>query len=232
MSTVCQVVYLAFTTGYAPATGRQTTRVEVADEAIRLARLLRTLMPQRTELVPLLALMLLQHARRDTRTGPDGHLVLLPDQDRAAWHHEEIDEALRLLEPMMTSSWTGTTAEYFLQALIAAEHAVAPTAVDTRWDRIAGHYAELEALTGSPVVRLNRAVAVAEAEGAAAGLAIADQLELDEYHYLHSTRGELLRRLGRLDEARAAYGRALELVHDDAERRLLERKVVELGPGS
>ena len=230
MSTVCQVVYLAFTTGYAPATGRQTTRVEVADEAIRLARLLRTLMPQRTELVPLLALMLLQHARRDTRTGPDGHLVLLPDQDRAAWHHEEIDEALRLLEPMMTGSWTGTTAEYFLQALIAAEHAVAPTAADTRWDRIAGHYADLEALTGSPVVRLNRAVAVAEAEGPAAGLVLLDGLSeaLPRNHRLAGVRGVLLADVGRVEEARAALQQALALCRNEVEAEHLRARLSRL----
>ena len=132
--------------------------------------------------------------------------MLLPDQDRAAWHHEEIDEALRLLEPMMAGVWSGVTAEYFLQALIAAEHAVAPTAADTHWARIAAHYAELEALTGSPVVRLNRAVAVAEAEGPTAGLALLDGLVevLPRSHRLAGIRGVLLAEIGRVAEARAA----------------------------
>ena len=186
---VADVAYLAFTAGYAPGSGPDVLRVEVAGEAIRLVRVLRTVLPyDDVEVDALLALMLLQHSRRDARV-VDGRLVLLPDQDRSRWDLADIAEALGLLRP-----WVGAPASpYLLQALIAAEHAIAVTAGDTDWDRIVQRYAELEALTGSPVVRLNRAVAVAEASGPAAGLSVLDGLTLPG-HRLPATRAELLAR--------------------------------------
>ena len=165
--------------------------------------------------------MLLHDARRGARFR-DGELVLLDDQDPALWDAGQIAAGTALLDRALALHGHGP---YVVQAAIAALHAQQPR----DWPQIAALYGELARLTGSPVVELNRAAAVAEAQGAAAGLAIADGLELDDYRYLHTTRAELLRRLGRDDEARDAYGRALELVHDDAERRLLERRFAELG---
>ncbi len=212
------VAYLAFTAGYAPGSGEDVLRAEQAAEAIRLARMLREVAPTSVELDSLLALMLLQHSRRDSRVDEHGGLVLLPDQDRERWHHEEIDEAVALLTP-----WTGAPGSpYLLQALIAAEHAIAHTAADTDWPRVATRYLELEQLTGSPVVRLNRAVAVAEADGPLAGLALLDGLELPG-HRLPAVRGQLLLRLDRTAEARAELERALALCGNDAERATLER---------
>lgn len=229
LAAVLTAVYLAFTAGYAPASGSDATRVALAGEAVRLVRILRRLLP-RPELDALLALMLLQHARRDARTDGNGRLVLLPDQDRSRWRQAEIGEGLRLLEPMLPHAWSGPAGEYFLQALIAAEHAVAGRAADTRWDRIAGHYAELEAHTGSPVVRLNRAVAVAEAEGSAAGLALLDGLEvlLPDSHRLAAVRGALLADLGHDQAARAAYAEALELCGHDLEAEHLRDRLAAL----
>ena len=222
-------VYLAFTAGYAPGSGPDATRVALAGEAIRLVRTLRRLLP-RPEVDALLALMVLQHARRDARTDTAGRLVLLPDQDRSRWRSDEVDEGLALLEPMLHRSWSGVTGEYFLQALIAAEHAMAARAEDTRWDRIAAHYAELERLTRSPVVRLNRAVAVAEADGPAAGLALLDGLEaaLPRSHRLAAVRGALLADLGRTESARAAYAVALELCGNDLEAEHLRGRLAAL----
>ena len=185
----------------------------------------------------LLALMLLQHSRRDARVRRDGadvSLVLLPDQDRARWHHDEIAEALRLLGSALASEAPdGRTRELSLQAMIAAEHATAPTAADTRWDRIAATYAELEGLTGSAVVRLNRAVAVAEAEGPTAGLALLDEhldARLPGSHRLPATRAVLLERAGRSQAAAAAYDLAVERCANDAERRHLLAARAALGP--
>ena len=217
---VADVAYLAFTAGYAPGSGPDVLRVEVAGEAIRLVRVLRTVLPyDDVEVDALLALMLLQHSRRDARA-VDGRLVLLPDQDRSRWDLSDITEGLNLLRP-----WVGAPASpYLLQALIAAEHAVAPAARDTNWDRIVQRYSELEALTGSPVVRLNRAVAVAEASGPAAGLSVLDGLTLAG-HRLPATRAELLVRSGRLDEARTAYDEAIGRCANLAERaHLIERR--------
>ena len=230
LETVCRVIYLAFTVGYAPVSGAEVTRVEVAAEAIRLARLLRELLPGRPELDALLALMLLQHARRDARIDESGRLVLLPAQDRSSWHHDEITEGLALLKPMMSAQWSGTAAGYFLQALIAAEHALAARAEDTRWDRIAAHYAELERLTGSPVVRLNRAVAVAEAEGPAAGLRLLEGLEdsLPRSHRLAAVRGALLADLGEQVLARQAYQQALALCGNEVEAEHLRTRISQL----
>ena len=173
--------------------------------------------PRRTAL---LALMLLHDARREARFA-DGELVLLAEQDRSLWDNEQIADGRALLDRAIALGGRGP---YVLQAAIASLHA--EDASD--WAEIAALYGQLAELTGSPVVELNRAVAIAEAERAAAALGMVDELELDGYHYLHSTRAELLRRLGRADEARAAYEHALELVDDDAERRLLERRLGEL----
>jgi RNA polymerase sigma-70 factor (ECF subfamily) len=216
VGTAADVAYLAFTAGYAPASGPDLLRPDLAGEAVRLVRLLRELAPGRSELDALLALVLLQHARRDARVGPDGELVLLPDQDRSLWHHDEITEALTLL----TLHTAAPPAPYLLQALVAAEHAVAPRPEDTDWSRIAARYAELEQLTGSPVVRLNRAVAVAEADGPLAGLALLEGLELPG-HRLPGVRAELLARADRPADAREAYDEALALCANEAEARHL-----------
>jgi RNA polymerase sigma factor (sigma-70 family) len=225
---ILAVIYLAFTAGYAPGSGPDATRVQLAGEAIRLARLLRSLLPG-AELDALLALMVLQHSRRDARTDAAGDLILLPDQDRSRWHRDEIAEGLALLESVRSAS-PATPSAYLLQALIAADHATAATAAATRWERIAAHYAELEALTGSPVVRLNRAVAVAEAAGPAAGLRLLDGLdaELPRSHRLPAVRARFLTGLGRLTEARAAYEVALTLCGHEPEARQLRRRLAEL----
>ena len=220
---VADVAYLAFTTGYAPGSGEDVLRADVAAEAIRLVRVLRSLLPEtfagRPELDALLALMLIQHSRRDARVR-DGRLVLLPDQDRERWHHEEAVEAFDLLTPLVDAE----PAPYLLQALIAAEHAVARTPADTDWPRVAARYRELEELTASPVVRLNRAVAVAEADGPHAGLALLDGVVLAG-HRLPAARAELLARAGRLDEARTSYDEAIGRCTNLAERaHLIERR--------
>ena len=229
---VAAIARLAFTAGYAPGSGADVLRPDVAGEAIRLVRVLRVTLAASGATVPddlardldaLLALMLLQHARRDARVRYDGdrpRLVLLPDQDRSRWRSDEIGEALDLLRPHVLAPGS----PYLLEALIAAEHAVAPSPAATDWVRIAARYSELEDLTGSPVVRLNRAVAVAEADGALAGLALLDGLDLPG-HRLPAVRGELLLRAGRDPEARAAFARALELCGNDAERAHLEERL-------
>jgi RNA polymerase sigma-70 factor (ECF subfamily) len=217
---VADVAYLAFTAGYAPGSGPDLVRVSLAGEAIRLVRVLRSLLsPGWVELDALLALMLLQHSRRDARVSGSG-LVLLPDQDRARWHADEVAEALELLRP-----WVGAPpSPYLLQGLIAAEHAIARRPEDTAWDRIVLRYEELESLTGSPVVRLNRAVAVAEASGPEAGLVLLDGLVLPG-HRLPATRAELLARAGRLDEARVSFDEAIGRCANLAERaHLIERR--------
>jgi len=220
VDTAAQIAYLAFTAGYAPGSGADVVRADLAGEAVRLVRVLREVAPGCPELDALLALMLLQHARRDARVGPDGGLVLLPDQDRSRWRRDEITDAVGLLTPLADA----LPAPYLLQALIAAEHAIAPTAGDTDWPRIAARYRELEELTGSPVVRLNRAVAVAEADGPLAGLALLEGLDLPG-HRLPGARGELLLRAGRYDEARDAFDRAVGLCDHEAERHhLLTRR--------
>jgi predicted RNA polymerase sigma factor len=220
---VASVAYLAFTAGYAPGTGPDVTRTSLAGEGIRLTRVLRELLPGEPALDALLALMLLQHSRRDARTGDDGLPVLLPDQDRNRWHRDEVVEALGLLAALARQRLDGVAGEYLLQALIASEHAIARTAADTRWDRIAERYGELERLTGSPVVRLNRAVAVAESAGPGAGLALLDGLDEDlpHSHRLPAVRAELLSRSGDHEAARTAYGIAIERCANEAERSLL-----------
>ncbi|ROS23787.1 RNA polymerase sigma factor [Cellulomonas sp. PhB150] len=225
LDAVATVLYLMFTSGYQPGSGPATLRMDLGDEAIRLVRQLSLLLPGRSVLSSLLALMLLQHSRRDTRLSSSGEIVLLPDQDRSRWHGAEIAEAVALLaaRPVPDDAATAGSQlaqEYRLQALIAAEHATAPSSADTRWARICTLYASLEDLTGSPVVRLARAVAVAEAYGPGAGLALLDGLDeaLPRHHRLPAVRAELLVRAGDLTAAAAEYERALTLVTNDAER--------------
>jgi predicted RNA polymerase sigma factor len=225
---VSDVAYLAFTAGYAPGSGPDVLRADVAGEAIRLVRVLRDLLPESDpEVDALLALMLLQHSRRDARVD-GGRLVLLPDQDRSRWHGEEIAEAVTLLTPLTDAA----PAPYLLQALVAAEHAIAPTADETDWSRIVARYDELLGLGDSPVVRLNRAVAVGEADGPLAGLAALEGLTAEELpgHRLPAARAELLARAGRTDEARAAYDQAVERCANEAERAHLEERRAVLSP--
>jgi RNA polymerase sigma-70 factor (ECF subfamily) len=214
LSSVLEVVYLIFNEGY-------SGRGDLAAEALRLGRALVELMPDEPEVHGVLALMLLHHARRDARFA-DGELVLLADQDSALWDAAQIAEGRSVLDRALALHGRGP---YVVQAAIASLHTDEPR----DWPQIAALYGELSRLTDSPVVQLSRAVAVAEADGPEAGLAIADRLPLEDYRYWHATRGELLGRLGRKEEARDAYGRAVALVHDDAERRLLERRLAELG---
>jgi RNA polymerase sigma factor (sigma-70 family) len=216
------VAYLAFTAGYAPPSGAEVVRPQLAGEGIRLARLLRDLLPGRVDLDGLLALMLLQHSRRDARM-QDGRLVLLPDQNRGQWHADDITEAFELLTPHAAAPGT----PYLVQALIAAEHAIAPHPDATDWPRIVARYDELVALSDSPVVRLNRAVAVAEADGPHAGLRALDGVELPG-HRLPGIRGELLARVGRPDEARVELTRAVELCDNEPEREHLAGRLASL----
>jgi RNA polymerase sigma-70 factor, ECF subfamily len=211
---VLAVVYLIFNEGYGG-------RGELVAEALLLGRALAELMPDEPEVHGLLAMMLLLDARREARFR-GGDLVLLADQDRSLWDTAQIADGRAVLDRALALRGRGP---HLLQAAIASLHADEPR----DWPQIAALYGELSRLTGSPVVELSRAVAVAESEGPEAGLGIVDRLDLDDYRYLHSTRGELLRRLGRTEEAREAYRRALALVHHDAERRLLERRLAELG---
>ena len=229
LDVVATVIYLIFTAGYQPGPRDRGLRVDLGDEAIRLARLLDHLLPGRPVVRALLALMLLQHSRRDARADADGSLILLPDQDRAQWHRADIGEGVALLEGLLPG--TGQAEEYRLQALIAAEHATAPTAADTHWSEVADLYGHLEALTGSPVVRLARAVAVSEAFGPVAGLALLEGLDADlpHHHRLPAVRAELLLRAGRDHDAAVAFGQALDLVRSDAERRHLEARLASLG---
>ena len=213
LAAVLAVVYLIFNEGYAG-------RGELTAEALRLARALAELMPDEPEVHGLLAMMLLLDARREARFR-DGELVLLADQDRSLWDGEQIAAGRAVLDRALALHGRGP---YVVQAAIASLHADEPR----DWPQIAALYGELARLTDSPVVELSRAVAVAEADGPAAGLELVERLALEDYRYLHATRGELLRRLDRTAEAREAYRRALALAHDDAERRLLERRLAEL----
>ena len=213
LAAVLAVVYLIFNEGYGG-------RVDLATEAIRLGRMLASLMPDEPEVRGLLALMLLHDARRDARFA-DGELVLLEDQDRTLWNDAQIAEGRALLDQALALRGRGP---YVLQAAIASVQTDDP--ID--WTEVAALYGELARLTGSPVVELNRAVAVAEVDGPEAALRIVEGLALDDYQYLHSTRAELLGRLGRTGEARAAYRRAVELATAEPERRFLERRLAEL----
>ena len=214
LAAVLAVVYLVFNEGWGGG------RVDLAAEAIRLCRALAELMPDEGEILALLALMLLHDARRDARTR-DGEVVLLDDQDRALWDDEQIGEARELIQQAITRGETGA---YALQAAIADLHLHQPR----DWRQIVALYDALSVATGSPVVELNRAVAVAELDGPEAGLAVLDGLDLAHYRYFHSARAELLRRAGRIDEARHAYRRALDLARTDAERRALTEQLGQL----
>jgi RNA polymerase sigma-70 factor (ECF subfamily) len=213
LAAVLAVVYLIFNEGYGG-------RVDLAGEAIRLGRALAELMPDEPEVHGLLALMLLHDSRREARFRDD-ELVLLADQDRSLWDAAKIVEGRTALNRALAMRGRG---QYVLQAAIASLHAEE----SPDWPQIAALYAELAQRTGSPVVELNRAIAVAEAEGPEAGLAILAHLPLEEFHYLHAARGELLRRLGRTAEAQDAYERALALVHSEAERRLIAQRLEEI----
>ncbi|WP_416958133.1 RNA polymerase sigma factor [Nocardioides sp. T5] len=221
LETVAQTAYLAFTAGYAPGTGPDLLRADQAGEAIRLVRVVLGLRPDEPALVALLALMMLQHSRRDARVG-DGRLVLLGDQDRTRWHHDEVAEATRLLaRPELTGPLTPLAASYVLQARIAAEHATAPSAADTRWDRIVGLYDVLLQVVPTPSARLARAVAVAEQHGPAAGLDALEGLDVPESHRPAAVRAELLSRAGDIDAARAAYDQAIAACRNEVEKAFL-----------
>jgi len=226
------VVYLIFNEGYVATSGPQLRRDDLAGEAIRLGRVISTLMPDEPEAAGLLALMLLQHSRRDARTDAEGEVVLIGRQNRAQWHRDEIggvaltQRALRM---------TRTPGRYALEAAIAAVHAQAAAAEDTDWWQIAALYEMLLSVSPSPMAALSRSVAVSMAQGPAAGLALADTIaaegSLAHSHLLHATRADMLGRLGRSQEAAAAYRTAIEQAGNEAEGRLLQRKLADLtGP--
>jgi RNA polymerase sigma-70 factor (ECF subfamily) len=228
LEAVLQVIYLAFNEGYSASSGETLTRADLSSEAIRLGRLLVDLLPE-PEAIGLLALMLLHESRRAARTSPEGDLILIEAQDRSLWNRELITEGIALVRGALASGRYGA---YTLQATLAAVHSSAPTFAATDWPQIVALYDRLLQVTPSPVIELNRAVAVAMRDGPAEGLTLIDALlargELNDYHHTHSARGELLRRLGRAAEARAAYEQALNLAQQGPERRLLERRLAEL----
>jgi RNA polymerase sigma-70 factor (ECF subfamily) len=223
-----RVIYLVFNEGYSASSGASLTRHDMSGEAIRLGRLLLELLPE-PEVGGLLALMLLQESRRPARSSADGELILLADQDRSLWNRRQIAEGVALVERALASRQFGP---YTLQAAIAAVHAEAPTAADTDWAQIVALYDLLLQAAPSPVVALNRAVAVTMQDGPAAGLALIDAIlargELADYHLAHSARADFCRRLGRVDEARVSYERALALARQEPERRFLQRRLAEL----
>jgi RNA polymerase sigma-70 factor, ECF subfamily len=228
LEAVLRVVYLVFNEGYAASSGDSLTRHDLSAEAIRLGRLIVELLPE-PEAQGLLALMLLHESRRSARASADGELILLQDQDRSLWDRDLIAEGTRLVETALSS---GSVGPYSIQAAIAAVHAEAPTAAATDWDEIVGLYDVLLRIDPTPVVELNRAVAVAMRDGPAAGLrlieAILDRGALQDYRLAHAARAELCRRLGRTEEARASFERALALARQEPERRFLERRLAEL----
>ena len=228
LDAVLQVIYLVFNEGYSASSGEALTRSDLSGEAIRLGRLLVQLLPE-PEAIGLLALMLLHESRRASRSTPDGDIILLEDQDRALWNRRLIAEGTALVEQALRSRRFGP---YTIQAAIAAVHAEAPTAAATDWAQIVGLYDALLRLEPSPVIALNRAVAVAMRDGPAVGLELVDAIlergDLANYYLAHSTRAELNRRLGRGEAARAAYERALALTQQEPERRFLERRLGEL----
>jgi RNA polymerase sigma-70 factor, ECF subfamily len=227
LDAVLTVIYLIFNEGYAATRGGPLVRADLCSEAIRLARLVRTLMAPRppSEATALLALMLLQDSRREARLDRSGELVLLEDQDRTLWNRGQIQEAL----PLVEEAFGSVAGPYAIQAAIAAEHCIASRPENTNWQRIVGLYDFLERLHPSPIVSLNRAVAIAMLEGPGRGLDLVGTIsasgELDQYHLLHAVRADLLRRIGRRAEARQNYARALELATNESERRFLERRL-------
>ncbi len=230
LEAVLRVVYLVFNEGYSASSGTALTRHDLSAEAIRLGRLVVELLPA-PEAVGLLALMLLQESRRAARTSPSGEIVLLDDQDRSLWNREQIAEGSRLVRTALESRRFGP---YTLQAAIAAVHAEAPEASATDWAEIVGLYDALLRLDDSPVIELNRAVALAMRDGPAAGLAAIDAIvergDLRDYRLVHAARAEFCRRLGRTAEALAAYRKALALTRQEPERRFIERRIAEIGP--
>ena len=228
LNAVLQVVYLVFNEGYSAAAGTVVTRAELTGEAIRLGRLLAELQPE-PDAIGLLSLMLLQDSRRAARTSPAGELILLEHQDRSLWNRDQISEGAALVKKALQSRRFGA---YTLQAAIAAVHAEAESAAATNWRRIVGLYDQLVRIQPSPVVHLNRAVAIAMCDGPEAGLAQVDALldrgELANYYLAHAARADMCRRLGRTAEARASYGKALALTQQEPERRFLEERIRQL----
>ena len=228
LDTVLQVIYLVFNEGYAASSGDNLTRPDLSREAIRLGRLLVELLPE-PEAVGLLALMLLHELRRDARTNSEGDLILLEDQDRKRWNHEHIVEGTALLRIALSSKRFG---QYTLQAAIAAMHAYAPSFETTDWTQIVSLYDMLLQIAPSPVIEINRAVALAMRDGPLAGLTLIDGIlaggDIKGYHLAHAARAELYRRLGKTEEARSSYLEALSLAEQEAERRYLKRRLREL----
>jgi len=228
LDAVLRVIYLVFNEGYAASSGSTVTRHDLSGEAIRLGRLLADLLPE-PEAVGLLALMLLHDSRRAARTSADGDVILLDDQDRSLWNRQQIEEGARLVRQALATRRFGA---YTIQAAIAGVHAGARDAAATDWSEIAGLYDVLQRLTPSPVVELNRAVAIAMRDGPEAGLALVDAIlargDLGDYRLAHAARAELCRRLGRAGEARTSFERALALTKQEPERRLLERRIAAL----
>jgi RNA polymerase sigma-70 factor (ECF subfamily) len=228
LDAVLRVIYLVFNEGYAASSGASLTRHDLSSEAIRLGRLIVELLPE-PEARGLLALMLLHESRRTARTAPSGELILLDDQDRSLWDRDHIAEGTRLVEQVLSS---GSVGPYTIQAAIAAVHAEAPSAAATDWAEIVGLYDVLSRADASPVIELNRAVALAMRDGPAAGLVLIDAIlergDLLDYHLAHAARADLCRRLGRTAEARASYERALALTRQEPERRFLERRLAGL----
>jgi RNA polymerase sigma-70 factor, ECF subfamily len=228
LSAVLQVIYLVFNEGYSAAAGAEMIRAELTGEAIRLGRLICELLPE-PEVMGLLALMLLQESRRAARTSPAGDLILLEQQDRALWNRAQIAEGIALVEKSLTTHRFGS---YTLQAAIAAVHAEADSAATTDWRQIVMLYNRLAQIQPSPVVELNRAVAIAMCEGPEAGLTLIESLltrgEMANYHLAHSARADLCRRLGRTAEARSSYQKALALTQQEPERRFLEERLQQL----
>jgi RNA polymerase sigma-70 factor (ECF subfamily) len=230
LDSVLRVIYLVFNEGYTASSGAALTRTDLSAEAIRLGRLLLELLPE-PEVLGLLALMLLHESRRAARTTPSGELILLDDQDRSLWDRDRIAEGRRLVEQALASRRSGP---YTIQAAIAAVHADAPSPAATDWAEIVGLYTVLLRTDPSPVVELNRAVAVAMRDGAAAGLVLVDAIlgrgDLLEYRLAHAARAELCRRVGNITEARVSYERALALTRQEPERNFLSRRLAELQP--